>query len=487
MFRQSPCLLLAAFVAVKVSAQLDQLAPPGSGASAAQSEVDQAFAGMAECSCSCCQVTNRRELKNGASQQCASLDMRQNGDPSMRLLSSQCPAKCLNSDPSQTVLTNEIGTIDSARKCQMDCLPAKPEIGSKCRKLTIEELAKLLTSGGNGRGPSSLSQPLAPQPPEELVDPNAPPEPPQLSDQAALNEAQAAAPVVAAGPNAALAASAADKEKDKETGAMVAQASGKQAMAAGIEARITEAEASSAQSLSLANADMQSSHSASLMVTAARAQVQAAKVRAAIYAKSAAMAAARAEAELKEIKDIPRKVAQMAAEEAKSIVQGEVNEAANNLAIVKSRLAGPPLPVPLAEASVRAAQPYYNIMNKAIAMGNLYEASAHTLQDQAQTLQEQSRTVASQAVGYQTAGNGVIAQKLMAQAKGMLAEAQAKDAQARKDFSVAEGVRKQVPNYQANAALASARATSLANPGGQPPPAMAPKFLQLPSRNKMQF
>lgn len=487
MFRQSPCLLLAAYVAVKVSAQLDQLVPPGTpGASSAQSAVDQAFAGRAECSCDCCQVTNRRQAVNGDSQQCASLDMRKSGAPSRRLESSQCPAKCLNANPTHTVLTNEIGTIDSARFCAMDCLPAKAEVGSKCRKLTVEELADLLSANGNGQDPSILNKPVAQSVSKELVDPDAPPEPPQLSDQAALNEAQAAASAPA-DPNAALAASAADKEKDKETGALVAQASGKQATAAGIEARITEAEASSAQSLSLANADMEASHSASLMVTAARAQVQAAKVRAAVYARSAAKAAARAEAELKEIKDIPRKVAQMAAEEAKSIVQGEVNEAANNLAIIKSRLAGPPLPVPLAEASVRAAQPYYNIMNKAIAMGNLYEASAHTLQDQAQTLQEQSRTVASQAVGYQTAGQGVIAQKLMAQAKGMLAEAQAKDAQARKDFSVAEGVRKQVPNYQANAALASARATSLANPGGQPPPAMAPKFLQLPPHNKLQF
>lgn len=270
-----------------------------------------------------------------------------------------------------------------------------------------------------------------------------------------------------------------DEKKEKETGAMVAQASGKQALAAAMEARLTEAEAVSAQSLSFANEDMEKAKSDALMVTAAKAQVQAAEVRAAIYAKSAAKAALRAKAELKEIQEIPKKAADLAAAEAKRIVQGEINEAHGNLLWVKSRLAGPALPVPLAEAAVRAAQPYYAVMNKAIAMGNLYEQSAHSLQDQAQSLQEQSRDVAGQAVRYQMAGYGDMASKMMAQAKGMLSDAQSKDAQARKDFSVAEGVRKNVPQYQTAAAAASARATAIANPAGQPPPAVAPTFLQL--------
>merc|ERR1719407_267266 len=151
--------------------------------------------------------------------------------------------------------------------------------------------------------------------------------------------------------------------------------------------------------------------------------------------------------------EIPQRAAEVAAAEAKKRVQDEVNEQHGNLLWVKSRLAPPPLPVPLAEAAVKAAGPYYAVMNKAIAMGNLYEANAHNLQDQAQTAQEQSRD--------------------------LLSQAQAKDAEARKAFAVAEGVRKQVPNYQVNAAAASARATTIANPAGQPPPAMAAGFLQL--------
>ena len=46
-------------------------------------------------------------------------------------------------------------------------------------------------------------------------------------------------------------------------------------------------------------------------------------------------------------------------------LQAKVNDAASKAASVKARLGGPPKPVPLAEAAVRAAQPYYSVMNKA--------------------------------------------------------------------------------------------------------------------------
>lgn len=474
MFRQTTYRCLATVLAAagllgEVRAQLDQFVPPGTpGAEDAIESVNGLAAGIPDCSCSCCQVTSR-----SSSQQVGGVDLACTTD-GIQNPDNQCPMQCASNAFSDVVNSGD-GKLQYSLFCHMTCLPAREEIGSTCRSLTQEEHAELLTQGGNGQDPATLFAPKAPPAPEELVDPDAPPEPPQLADQEAMNDANNAASGKAAG---AVVKDDAAEKKEKDSGAMVAEASGKQAMAASMEARLTEAEAVSAQSLSQANGDMESAKSDSLIVTAAKAQVQAAEVRAAIYAKSAAKAAARAEAELKEIRDIPRKAAELAAAEAKKEVQAEVDEAASNVAIVKARLAPPGLPVPLAEAAVRAAQPYYAVMNKAIAMGNLYEASAHTLQDQAQSLQEQSRTVASQAVLYQSAGNGDMAKKLMAQARGMLSEATAKDAQARKDFDVAEGVRKNVPNYQANAALASARATSIANPGGQPPPAMAPTFLQ---------
>jgi len=461
----------------EVRAQIDQMLPPGTpGAAGAEQAVATATAGTPECSCDCCQVTPRTATQQigGVTTACGLSSTDAQGRPI-----DSCPGHCTNSDIASTVVTSDAGAIQYARYCLFNCLPETADkIGSTCRKVTTEEQAKLLTGGGNGKDPASILAPATVEPPAELVDPDAPPEPPQLSDEQALTDAEKAA-AAAAALKAEAGTGAAAEKKEKETGAMVAEASGKQAMAAGIEARITEAEAFSAQSLSLANGDMEAAKNGALMVTAAKAQVKAAEVRAAIYARSAAKAAARAKAELKEIQDIPKKVAALAAQEAKRIVQAEVNEAASNVAIVKARLAGPGLPVPLAEAAVRAAQPYYAVMQKAISMGNLYEQSAHSLQDQAQSLQEQSRTVASQAVAYQSAGYGDMAIKLMAQAKGMLGESQSKDAQARKDYAVAEGVRKSVPNYQANAAAASARATSLANPGGQPPPAVAPTFLQV--------
>lgn len=455
-----------------------QLVPDGTpGKAEADNAVAQATAGMGECSCDCCQVTARHpsQMVGGTDTACAVMSTDAQGRPS-----DACPDHCMNSDLTSTVVSSDSGSMQYERYCLMTCLPEEADkIGSACRKVTTEEQAQLLTSGGNGKDPASILTPATAAPPAELVDPNAPPEPPQLSDAQAITDANnadsAAAAAVVEGADAAA------KKKEKDTGAMVAEASGKQAMAAGIEARITEAEANSAQSLSFANGDMEAAKSGSLMVQSAKAQVLAAEVQAKIFAQSAAKAAKRAQDELKEIQDIPKTVAALAAAEAKRIVQGEVNEAASNVAIVKARMAGPGLPVPLAEAAVRAAQPYYSAMNKAVAMGNLYEANAHSLQDSAQSLQEQSRTVAGQAVAYQMAGYGDMANKMMAQAKGMLADSQAKDGAAQQAMSVAEGVRKSLPNYQANAALASARATTIANPAGQPPPALAPKFLQLSS------
>jgi hypothetical protein len=386
-------------------------------------------------------------------------------------------------DASNSIVSNDAqGTIDTSSFCMMNCLPEQgqsPDLGSACRKISAHEQAQLLASGSYD--PASIMAPVTTQPPVPLEDPDAPPEPPQLVDQeeaAAAEGGGAPAPAPASGDDAALAAAQKDAdEKDKETGAMVAMASGKQALAAGIEARVAEAEAVSAKARAGAANSLTASKSNALLVMTAKAQVKAAEVRAAIYAKSAAKAAERVQAELKEIEAIPQKAAELAAAEAKKILCGESQEIANNVAFVKSRLAGPALPLPNAEAAVRAAQPYYNVMQTAIARGGLYEAAARKLQDEAQTLQEQSRTIASQAVQYQQAGNGDMAAKLMAQAKGMLTQAQAKDDQAQKDFAVAEGVQKQIPNYQANAAAASARATSIANPAGQPPPARAPEFL----------
>jgi len=480
MIRQSTCILLAVALAAasffpQVTAQSDQLIPAGSGINQGLEDAQNA-GGSPSCTCDCCHAVAARTPVAGASATCGPENM----DPTDT--ESACPAKCASTDPLDNVIkVASDGTVDYVRYCTMTCVPDEMndgKLGETCRRVTAKEQSELLTAGGNGRDPATLNDPKPPTIPQELKDPDAPPEAPQLADAQAEQEASDKAAAEEAGRVEADAGVEEQKE-EKDTGAMVTQASGKQALAASMEARLTEAEASSAQSLSVANGDLEASKSNSLMITAAQAQVKAAEVRADIYAKSAAKAAKRAAAELKDIMEIPQRAAEVAAAEAKKRVQDEVNEQHGNLLWVKSRLAPPPLPVPLAEAAVKAAGPYYAVMNKAIAMGNLYEANAHNLQDQAQTAQEQSREVASQAVVYQSAGNGEMAAKLMAQAKDLLSQAQAKDAEARKAFAVAEGVRKQVPNYQVNAAAASARATTIANPGGQPPPAMAAGFLQL--------
>lgn len=427
------------------------------------------------CDCGCCSAAGRPASAqvNGQTTVCS---VAADGEADSDQSSSSCPSQCTATAENSVVTNSQEGSIDTSRFCSMNCLPEKNEIGSSCRKLTDQEQAQLLTSGGNGEDPASLFMPTVTPEPAQLEDPNAPPEPPQLLDQQALAAMLNAAPSPA-NVDQLLAQDKKNGQESKETGALVAQASGRNAMASGIAARVADAEALSATGRSYADSDLQKSKGEGLLVIAAQAQAQAAEVRAAIYAKSAQKAAARAQADLKEIQEIPQKAAAYAAEEAKRECCGELQELANNKAIVMARLAPPAMPVPLAEAAVRAAQPYYNVMQKALSMGGLYEQSARNLQDQAQTLQEQSRTIAAQAVAYQGAGYGDMAAKLMSQAKAMLSEANTKNEQAKKDFAVAEGVRKQVPVYQANAAAASARATAIANPAGQPPPAIAPASL----------
>jgi hypothetical protein len=368
------------------------------------------------------------------------------------------------------------GTVDSSRYCHGNCLPEKDEIGAACRKLTDQEQAKLVTNGRNGQDPATLLTPSVTEAPKELEDPNAPPEPPQLLDQAELAAAYSAAAKASGSTSMSAAASAAQAKKNaqeaKETGALVAQASGGNAMASGIAARVADAEALSAGARSYADNDLNDGRGQGLFVIAAQAQVQAAEVRASIYANSAKKAAAQAQADLKEIQEIPKKAAQYAANLAIQQNIDELQKLANNKAIAEARLAPAAPPVAIAEGAVRAAKPYYDVMQKAVSMGSLYEQNARSNQEQADTLQQQSRALASQAVAYQSAGYGDMAKKLMATAKNMLSEAASKSDQAQKDFAVAEGVQKQVPVYQANAAAAAARATAIANPAGQPPPAI---------------
>merc|ERR1719271_698940 len=183
------------------------------------------------------------------------------------------PVTCENLPAEHAVVTSAGGSLETARFCQMNCLPEEDRVGGQCRVLTPQETEEALTSGGNGQDIAGLETPATTTPPAELEDPDAPPEPSTLVDQQTMNAAKDTGAGSGTGGAGGGAGGDGDK-KDKDSGALVAQASGKQAEAASIEARLTEAEASSAQAVSLGNTDLESAKSNTLMTVAAKAQVQ---------------------------------------------------------------------------------------------------------------------------------------------------------------------------------------------------------------------
>mmetsp|Transcript_19056 Transcript_19056/g.32993 ORF Transcript_19056/g.32993 Transcript_19056/m.32993 type:complete len:472 (+) Transcript_19056:99-1514(+) len=439
------------------------------------------------CTCDCCQAQSRP-----LSQQVRHVDVM---CASLSESSSSCPAGGLcRAEAGSTAVTSSEGEMQYSRFCMTSCTPEnadefKAGINDACKKVPIEDMRAAYP---NGMDPANLANPPVSIAGEELKDKDAPPEPPELTKEGEDGgEAPTEAPQladqtdlkVANAKAAALAAAApANEEADKETGAMVAEASGKAAWAAGLEARSSEAEATSAVLLGTAQGALRDARAGVKLISGGKAEIAAAAVQAMIYARSASKAAARAKAELKELEGIPKEVADEAADEAVRQMQEQVHDAAARKAWMEARNSAPAAPPPLAEAAVRASAPYYDIMQRALSVAGLYESNARSLEDKAHTLQSQARTLASQAVSYQSAGYAGYAQKLMSQAKGMLAQATADDAQAQKDMAIAQKAHDAVPNYQANAAQAAGRAQALANPAGQPIIPRSPLLLQRRAR-----
>jgi len=212
------------------------------------------------------------------------------------------------------------------------------------------------------------------------------------------------------------------------------------------------------------------------MVHDARAELRASAVQAAIYAKTAKKSAELAAAELAELQALPQQAANAAAAKAIAELKAETEQNRIQDGLMEGFFtAGVPPPAP--EASQKAAAPYIAAMNKAVAARSAYEIKSQELQTHAKELQDQARVVGQQAVAYQAAGNGAAASQMMAQATGMINDANAADEEATTWHGIAEQINSGMPLYQANGAQAMARAAAIANPAGQLPPVPAAAVL----------
>lgn len=359
--------------------------------------------------------------------------------------------------------------MDYTRFCMSNCLPTVNATGEVCthgsnddRDLALKhsdiavEVAQNSGAVPNSHEPVQLSA-LTLAHNEEA---------PEAADQAGLEEALAAASVT---PDP----STVDAE-DRDTGAMVAQAQGNRALAAGLDARIATAEANSARTLSNSSHVLRGTKNAAQLVSESKAEIQARSVQVAIYARSAERAAEKAKEELQEIKDAPK----VAAEEAAEVAIEEFHRRTAYSKLVSQAAAltvNPPgAVVPVNGDAQRAAAPYYASMGRSFQTQALYETKARALQDHAEVLQNQVRTFSQQAVAYQNGGKESLAKDLLGKAKSALSQANAANTEAQQWFAMAEHINQGLPQFQAAAAQAAAHAPPLAAQFWLPPPPVGP-------------
>lgn len=368
-----------------------------------------------------------------------------------------CPSQCAP-DPAIALVSSSAGEMDYNRYCFNNCKPGQTnELGAACEDLSAMEKEELRTAGGNAKDQAVLSEP------EEEAAILGPEEAPQASDEGALEEA-------AQDRADQEAAAAVDTRAGLDGGKIVAEAAGKQAIAAGLDARLSEAEAKSSRLYAESTAALNAARSNARQIQEQSAAVRSSEVQAAIYSKSALRSLAEARKDLDGI----RKVAQTAAKEAGAEAAAEMNAEADaswaKVAELRAKFEpkGPGFNS-LAEAANRAAAPFYASMQRAMGVRMQYIDKAQQLAATAGDLQRNARILSTQAVQYRAAGSPMAA-NMMSTAKGMLADAASMDAEAQKWQAVAQSITGQIPTYQVAAGAAAARAATLANPAGQPPP-----------------
>lgn len=379
-------------------------------------------------------------------------------------LDPECPEMC-TPDPAFKLVSSTSSEMDYNRFCFMYCKPqAHLSTGKPCQDLSVDTLKAMRTTGGNGKdqalvlGDGDKGDVIPAQEQEQA----------QASDEAAREEATAA-------EQARTAVSAVMQAGVPDGGTYVAVAAGKSAVAAGLEARLSEAEAKSMRMLAASTAALATARAQASQVHQLSATVLSSEMQANIYAKSAVNSLREARKELQEIRDAAAQAAKEAGAEAAAEMNKEADEAWVKAKKFQAQWA-PKGPAPMAEAANRAAAPYYAAMSKAMGIRLLYATKAQELSQTAQDLQRNAQILGSQAQTYAAAGSK-LAPGMMATAKGMLADATRINGEAAQWQDVAAKISQDIPTYEVAAMAGAARAAVLANPAGQPPPPEPPMML----------
>lgn len=252
-----------------------------------------------------------------------------------------------------------------------------------------------------------------------------------------------------------------------ETGALIVDAQGQRAVAAGMEARAAGAEAASANGLANSRQSLVAARARADLATKASEMISASALKAEIYARSAAKAAAKAKLEVQEIALIP----QEAAEEAAAAAVADFEKKTKEWNSEQFTIAPTVLPDNLAAA--RAAAPYYEAMKRATDVRVGYGNRARELSALAESLQRGAQSLSAEAMYENDRGNREEAKDMLTKAKDMLSRADVAKKQAVQLFGQVEHINAQMPEYEANAAIAAGRASVLAGSNWLPPPPLA--------------
>jgi len=383
------------------------------------------------------------------------------------------------------------GVLETARYCMMDCLPKSKDIKDGCAELSEDQARQLMTSSGNGEDPASLGVPRPLELPRKI-----PARRPRLKDGA--QEAIQAADVQSFQALAAAAVERANEppipgiqQNRPDRGALVADAAGKRAVAAGLSAQAGSANADSAASVINSTYSFKRALLDARSANEAKAKVLSAKVQVAIYARSAEESAKKAEAEIGEILAAPDVAAEEAAAEAEKEFRAEIAKWDSEKARADEAMILGTAPPPLTWAGEQIAKPYAAAAQRAQSARQMLEAQSQQLANLAEQLRRSASKVLAQAKTYEAGGNQAVADELLSKVEDLMRQAHDAQAAAERDAEQARMVQGSEKAYMVQAGVATERANVISRLYWIPPPVPslaagapgpAPAFLERGSR-----
>lgn len=413
--------------------------------------------GQSACSCGCCEVVHRRPTMqiNGVALMCTSAE-------------ASCDAQCQAGDENTLDAATTAGMVDTGRYCFFDCIPVSNNIADGCQEIHADMVSQLVAPGG-GQDPASLAQPAEADLAQEMaprVDMGDEQEAVEAADEQGFQDAAVTA-IATAGQKTM---KEAIKQQEGETGVIVANAAGKRAYAAALDARSSRAEVTAAGAMMRSTAAVRSATMDGHLANDAKGKLQSAAVRAELYARSATESLRRANIVLEEIKNAASEAAEEAAQEAAREISAETAKWHVEKADEERRLLQPTTPPELTAVGEQVAAPYYAAMQQDMAAQFAFQEQGRQFSAQEDALRHSADVLRKQAKQYKDAGKAKMAQKLLKQARGLERQAEGAEMAGESAFAGADKMSKGVHKYEDYAEAAAVRASRLSRDYWMPPP-----------------